>query len=123
MDAEDKLKLIEEHAQEYYKSPRFYHFEKDGFILFELIHHKGLGNNTLRSIYFADMYVRESKSRSTLFKMVKHFVKLKNEHGLHSAFCRVEKVNKHYDKLVRMYKRLGFYEVHSDDQASYYKWV
>ena len=69
------------------------------------------------------VFSKSEAGRSTLFKMVKHFVKLKNEHGLHSAFCRVEKVNKHYDKLVRMYKRLGFYEVHSDDQASYYKWV
>ena len=115
----DKLELLKEHAQEYYKNGRVFHFVKDGFVQYEVFDTpEGI------AIYFAEIFVsKTARGGKTLSDIVDFCKSLEAKHDAKVAYCRVEKGNPHIKALQKMYARVGFGYYKEDDDALYYRWT
>jgi hypothetical protein len=111
-----KLRLIQEHQKEYYD--RRFHFVNEGFMTYKI----GRTFKMEKYIYFHDMFVSKRGSFKDLYKLIKHFIKLQKVDNIEIAYCRVEKGNPMYDKLIRMYDRIGFKLIHENEDEQYYRW-
>lgn len=118
MTALSRLNLIREHEAEYYKNPRKYHFVEDGFIQYELFDvPEG------KAIYIVSIFVsKDARGDGTVMrKLLDSVHNLVEYHSLVTGYARVEKDNKHKERLVEMYYRFGFSEYQDDGEALYYK--
>jgi hypothetical protein len=117
MTDSDKLELILEHAQEYYKYDRQYEFIKDGFISYELF---DMPNG--KAVYFADMFVSKKARGTHVFAEIIEFSKsLEAKHNLKAAYCRVEKDNIYLSTILKLYASIGLTKYKEDNEALYYR--
>lgn len=116
MNAEDKLKLIEEHSSEYYKG-RFYTFIKGGFVVMQ-----PMSDDDGYSVYIHDMFVTQAfRGTFTMYKLLNVIKKYTEDNRLMNAYCRVEIANPYLKMLQVVYKKFKFTEIHRDGTAIYYK--
>ncbi len=119
MKAAHKLKLLLEHAKEYYENPRHYKFVDGGFVQYELFNHEGD-----KAIYITEMFVSKNQRGKGTFKELAKicwdiaYSDTEIKHG----FCRVEKKNRYAGILQAMYKRMGAVLHLEDHEAFYWKW-
>ena len=114
MDTRTKLSLIEEHAREYYDSPREYRFIYGGFIQYSL------GGQRL---CITDMFVTKSqRTGETLRKLIGVIKSLVEVHSVTECYCRVDISNSHVKSLSRLYRSNGFVHIRTDPDFHYFKW-
>lgn len=115
----DKLNLILEHAGEYYKNKRLYHFVKDGFVSYELFK-----QDKQQALYINDIFVRKVARGGTPFKeLIQFCLDMEHTHRVDLAYARTSKDNKYLINLDYMYTKIGFKKVYEDEKANYYKLV
>ena len=113
----EKLELILEHAREYYENEREYHFVDGGFVCYELF-----DTAEGRSLYIADIFVSKAVRGGKAFgELIQFCLDLEHTEGVKIAFTRVEKQNPHLDVLQKMYKGIGFRQIHEDNIALFYR--
>lgn len=116
MKSEDKLRLITEHASEYYKG-RFYAYTEGGFVTLQ-----PMSDNLGYAVYIHDMFVsKDHRGGPTLYKLLKIIKNYVEENRIVTAYCRVEINNPHLKMLQGLYKKFKFEEIHNDGTALYYK--
>lgn len=119
MNDTDKLNLIKEYAEEYYKNSRAYHFIDNGFIQYEIFDVISGG----RGIYLSEIFVRKSARGTGVIKTIVKFIEdMVHNSDINMAYCRVEKDNEHIKSLQYIYESVGLEEFSDDGDALYYRW-
>ena len=117
MTDSDKLGLILEHASEYYKNGREYHFVKDGFVSYEFSEFNGK-----KLIYIADIFVsKEVRHGKTFPNLVHYCQELASRFGVDTAYASTEKTNPNFKSMDNMYSKVGFVKHGENHDNVYYK--
>jgi len=117
MTDSDKLKLILEHAAEYYENSRKYKFVTNGFMAYELFD-LPIG----RALYIADIFVsRDSRGGQAFKDLIKFSLDLEHTENVVVAYARTELTNPYLRNMQDMYERIGFVVYEVDEEAMYFR--
>ena len=117
MDAEHKLKLLEQYASEYYDIPRKYSFIEHGYVCYELF----TDVYDVKCVLYREIYVDKDNRNSGTFKELCDLcAEIFYGNDCLRGYITIDKGNEHKDKLEYMFNKYGFIEYDEDENLTYY---